>query len=944
MVASPAESTSNLSASFLPITETFTFVMDGFREMLESLGESAIARHLPLAMPGEPASADSGSRPQTASPPEPLPESLPQLLPEPLPESLHAKAIQAHSMAFQMLNMVEENAATQYRRKLQGKEGAAALRGSWAETFQHLRASGCRPDQIRDALGCLDVQPVLTAHPTEAKRITVLAIHREFYLLLVRLENPVWSPAERASLRRELLALLERWWRTGEIYLDKPSISDERSNVVHYFSRVFPEALREVDTHLLDAWEEAGFSRDELCRPEHFPHLHFGSWVGGDRDGHPLVTAQITAETLLFHRSEALALCSRALDHLGAQLSLSMPEAAIPQGLHTALAHSAELLGEGAAVALARNPREPWRQFVNLMRLRLQHSGQAPNSPAAYPDAESLSRDLATLRESLVEVGADRLARQLVLPAERQVRAFGFHLAQLDIRQNSAFHDQAVEQLLAASGAAETDFGSWPEERRLVFLERELSLHRPFAAPGAALGPQAEAVLSVYRVLREHSNLYGTAGIGSLIVSMTRSLSDLLVVYLFLRESGLASAPWPVVPLLETIEDLQAGEGILDAFLQHPITQARLKRQPTPMQEVMLGYSDSNKDGGILASRWHIYAAEQRLTAVAERHGVSLRFFHGTGGTISRGGGKLHRFLASMPERSVHSGLRITVQGETIAQQYANRLTATYNLEMALSGTLRQVALGRFCDGPAQGTDALRPSSEWPHAAFEKLAALSREQYRKLVEHPDFLTFFQQATPIDLLEHSKIGSRPARRTGQRTLADLRAIPWVFSWAQSRFHLTGWYGVGTALERLHSEHNINYGMLQEVANRWPLLRYALIQVETNLLSADTGVMQAYAALVQDAKVRATILDLLLHERTTGLEHIATLLGGRAEERRETQLYNRAMRGSGLRFLHTLQIEQLIRWRAAGPGSEPANAALPVLLLLVNAISGGLRNTG
>jgi phosphoenolpyruvate carboxylase len=370
----------------------------------------------------------------------------------------------------------------------------------------------------------------------------------------------------------------------------------------------------------------------------------------------------------------------------------------------------------------------------------------------------------------------------------------------------------------------------------------------------------------------------------------------------------------------------------------------------------MLGYSDSNKDGGILASRWHIYSAEGRLTAVAERHGVSLRFFHGTGGTISRGGGKLHRFLESMPDRSVHSGLRITVQGETIAQQYANRLTATYNLEMLLSGTLRQVALGRFCEGAALGKETLRPSNDWPnvwpnvwplawpHAAFEKLAALSWEQYRKLVEHPDFLTFFQQATPIDLLEHSKIGSRPARRTGKRTLADLRAIPWVFSWAQSRFHLTGWYGVGTALKRLNEEDNKSYVALQEVANRWPLLRYALIQVETNLLSADATVMQAYARMVNDEQVRATIMNLLLDEHAVGLAHIAAMLGGSAEERRETQLYNRAMRGSGLKALHALQIEYLQHWRAAGPGSEPANAGLPVLLLLVNAISGGLRNTG
>jgi len=902
-----------LSANFLPITETFTFVMDGFREMLDSLGESATAFCLPTP-----------------------PWSEPLTLPE---QAVPAKVSQALSMAFQMLNMVEENAAAQYRRKQEAASGASVLRGSWAETLQRLQQQGCSEAQCQETLASLQVQLVLTAHPTEAKRVTVLALHREFYLLLVRLENPLWTPAERQALRREMIAVQERWWRTGEIYLEKPTIADERNNVLHYFTRVFPEALAEADARLLDAWQEAGYDREKLLRPEHFPRLTFGSWVGGDRDGHTLVTAEITAETLAQHRREALKLHARQLELLGAQLSLSNVDHLVPELLQHAVDKATTLLGEGAFVPLARNPREPWRQFINLMRVRLERSASVPVLPGAYPNADALRTDLALLQDSLAAVGAERIGRQLILPAERLVQAFGFHLATLDIRQNSAFHDRAVDQLLEAAGYPEPQFSAWPEQRRLEFLETELAHQRPFTAPGAALGPEADAVMAVYRVLRQHLMVHGPEGIGCLIVSMTRSLSDLLVVYLFLREAGLSQAPWSVVPLLETIEDLEAGEDILEAFLDHPWTQRRMEGMASPQQEVMLGYSDSNKDGGILASRWHLYAAEKRLAALADRRGVSLRFFHGTGGTISRGGGKLHRFLESMPVGSVHRGLRITVQGEAIAQQYANRLTASYNLEMLLSGAMRQVALRQLKN--AFNAEA---ATAWPEAALAKLAALSLEQYRELVEHPAFLTFFQQATPIDLLEQSKIGSRPARRTGRRSLADLRAIPWVFSWAQSRVHLTGWYGVGGALQHLQQQDEGAYRALQAVANSWPLLRYALIHVETNLLNTDKNVMEQYAALVSDAEARNAIFGRLLTEHSLAMEHIAALLGGSAAERRETQLYNQALRGPALRVLHALQLEHLARWRQEEQGSEQAAAQLPLLLLLVNAVSGGLKNTG
>jgi phosphoenolpyruvate carboxylase len=349
----------------------------------------------------------------------------------------------------------------------------------------------------------------------------------------------------------------------------------------------------------------------------------------------------------------------------------------------------------------------------------------------------------------------------------------------------------------------------------------------------------------------------------------------------------------------------------------------------------MLGYSDSNKDGGILASRWNIYQAEQRLTEVADRHGIGLRFFHGIGGTISRGGGKYHRFLESMPAGTVSGRIKLTVQGETIAQQFANLINATYNLEMLLSGTARQAMRRLMPEGP----DA------YPAEAMSRLASLALEQYQALTQDPGFIRFYSQATPIDVLEHSKIGSRPARRTGQRSLADLRAIPWVFSWSQSRFNLTGWYGAGAALRQLRETEPLLYSQLREAADAWPFLRYTLIHIETNLLNMEPAAMQAYAALTDDPDLGGRFLRHMLEGREAGLQEIAQLFGTPQTVRRTSQLDNIARRSGALRALHRMQASGLHAWRAAAAAGDPAAGGLLArLLLLTNAISGGLKHTG
>jgi phosphoenolpyruvate carboxylase len=892
------------------IREDYKYLLARFKEMLLSLGEATLAE---LIVPQDSASTTD-------------PKGVPD-----------QKLVQAIGISFELLNLVEENAAVQFRRKAETQFGPSSIRGSWGETLAQWKSLGMSEEVMAKHLSGIMAMPVLTAHPTEAKRLTVLEIHRDLYVLLAKKETPHWSQAERDALDEEIICVLERWWRTGEIYLEKPSLADERSNLMHYFVKVFPEVLRLTDQRLADAWRTMGFAEEHLQTPEQFPRLQFGSWVGGDRDGHPFVTPEFTASTLQLHRSAALHMVRQKLVQLAIKLSFSTHLESMPTTLLETMSARAKALGEAGQRALDRNPGEPLRQWVNLMIARMDLTIAAHDQEAheqGYQRPKTLTEDLHILREVLHQLGAERVARQWLFPLERMVQCFGFHLAKLDIRQNSAYHEKAISQILRAAGFEDYDYGSWSEEKRLAFLNRELTSLRPFLVPGHAAGPEADNVLGYFQEVKNYVDRYGADGIGSVIVSMTRSLSDLLVVFLFLREVGLYDTRLPVVPLLETIDDLINGPTILHDFLTHPVIKQRREGVPNFVQEVMLGYSDSNKDGGILTSRWNIYKAEENLTKVADELGVRLCFFHGRGGTISRGGGKIHRFLESMPPGSMSGHMKLTVQGETIANQFANRLNASYNLEMLISGTARQAAIDR----PAE-------REERRYDIMDRLVSLSRSTYRRLLDHPNFIEFYSQATPIDVLEQSKIGSRPARRTGKRSLNDLRSIPWVFSWSQSRFNLTGWFGTGTALHAFRQDAPEDYGYLRDLAREWPFLKYGLIQTETNLLNADRDIMAQFADLVPNATVREELYQLIVEDYEAGLDNIARIMGASVADRRISRLENNRLRRRALSILHQIQLESLQEWRATkGQNKEQDDALLLKLLLLVNALSGGLKSTG
>ncbi len=884
----------------------FLYLMLAFQEVLESLGESELAAFIPWVNESQPKIPDNVNR---------------------------EKLMQALSISFQLLNLIDENNATHHRRKVENHLNASEVKGSWAETIQHLKKEGKAAEEIAGTLKDIHVRPVLTAHPTEAKRITVLEIHRELYKMLVRRENPNLSASEKDDLRQDIMGLLERWWRTGEIYLEKPRLEDERNNIIHYFRNVFPVALNLVDRKLKGAWKEAGFDDALIRNAQDFPVLEFGSWVGGDRDGHPFVTAEFTKETLQVLREEALKIQIQALEELIKQISFSEHLVEVPAGFKEKIAEEADLHGNKGKKIVERNPGEPWRQFAGLILQRLKNTLKESSQPC-YNDPSALLADLSILKESLEVLKDDRFVDQFIFPIERKVICFGFHAAKLDIRNNSAYHEKALTWILKESGLEDYDYASWSEEKRLEFLNNELKTNRPFLMPNTKGEGEAENVLSYFKVVKEHVDKHGPEGIGSFIVSMTRSLSDLLILFVFFREVGLDHTPFQVAPLLETIEDLEAGEDIIDKFLKHPITQKRFESKPDKVQEVMLGYSDSNKDGGILASRWTIYKSEAKLASIGKANGFELAFFHGRGGTISRGGGKIHRFLHSMPPGSVSGHIKMTIQGETIANQYANLLNATYNLEMQLSGAARQTMI-----------KSLEDEFEFAFPVIEKAKDRAKAKYRSLVEHPSFISFYRGATPIDVLEQSKIGSRPSRRTGQASLNDLRSIPWVFSWSQSRFGLTGWFGLGAGLNSIKQEDPQDFEKLKELASTWPYFKYLLIQLESNLLNTDREIMNAFKNLLEDETMAEELMGIILEDLTLAMDLTDELLGGNREERRSAKLLDNEIRNKGLAILHRIQLAEIKKWRAIPENIVDAkNQLLHNQLVIVNALAGGLKSTG
>ena len=898
------------------IDERLQYLLGCLEEALKSTGETELLSYLPW----------SGREPQGDT----APEGLPQL----------------YSIGFQLLNMVEERVAAEIRREREKAFGAASIRGLWPQALRDLQAMELTPEQILDVLKDVIVEPVLTAHPTEAKRTSIGERHRVLYDEMVRNEYPKYTERERRRIRERVVTTLETLWRTAEIHLVRPDITSELRNAATYLRDLFPAAINRLDTHFTEAWREAGMPLEILRSAGNIPHLRFGTWIGGDRDGHPLVTPEVTEITLNTLRNYAFDLLESELKALAAQLTLSRYLTPVPPELDERIAELVILVNADEKVAqiMNRHIEEPWRQMAKLMALCL--SEQKDGKPG-YATPACLKKDLDLLSTTLTAAGCKLLDEGAFRPLRHKLEIFGFHLATLDVRQNSEFHDKAISQLLHAAGIPEGEnYGAWPEEKRLEFLNAELQSTRPFLHDDLRVGPEADLVLDSYRVLVRHRRAWGTPGLGSLIVSMTRQLSDLLGVYLLAREAGLMEltaaglvCPLPVVPLFETMDDLDRSPGILKSFLLHPLTKhSHASSVGVATQQVMLGYSDSNKDCGILAAQFALHRAQNALTAIGEEQAVKLCFFHGRGGTISRGAGPTHWFMAALPQGAMSGGFRMTEQGETIAQKYANLANATFNLELLLAGAAVTTARHRHLKAEVDPCEAF----------MDQLGATSQQIYQKFLKTEGFIEFYRQATPIDALENSRIGSRPARRTGKKgfSIGDLRAIPWVFSWTQARFYLPGWFGVGSGLAELKETDPAGFAKFKQALPKSTFFSYVLTNVETNLASANLGLMSAYAGLVEDPILREEFLSWIVEEFERTRSLLAELFDGEMQHRRPRMAKTLEIREAPLKVLHHQQINLLREWRGhlAGKRTEEADALLPKLLLSINAIASGLRTTG
>ena len=865
------------------------------------------------------------------------------------------KHLQIYSLCFQLLNIVEVNGAVQNRRNKEDQNSLSDIDGLWSYNLKLLNKQGFTAEQIAANLGGIKVEPVLTAHPTEAKPTIMLEHLRNLYLLVVRRENQMYSKFEQDENRKRIKIGLHRIWRISDVYTEKPDIDSELDNIIHYLTQVFPEVITLHDRRLVQAWEEAGFDPSLIRGTTHFPRITFGNWVGGDRDGHPLVTADVTKNTLLKLRLKAFQVIKKELMVLKQNLSFNCIEKQLDGEFQDNYHRLYNEIREFSGHHKIDNPNEAFKQYLSFLITKLPvtvHEGEAKEileDVISYKYPQSLVVDLEILQNGLRLFGASEIASTDVNEIIRIINTFGFHLARLDIRQNSRYHELALSQLMQAAQLDGHAYINWAEAERISFINQEINSCRPFTHPNISVGSEAKGLVDTYRVIGDHLSNYGVQALGSLIVSMTRNVSDLLAVYLLEREAGLLvnteaglASRLPVVPLFETIEDLMRSPQILDDFLAHPVTKNSLILQQlgnsldTPVQQVMIGYSDSNKDGGILASQWYLYEAQSKLAEIGIKHKVNIRFFHGKGGSISRGAGPTHWFLRALPPGTINGDIRFTEQGETIERKYANKNNAVYNLELLTAGTLSATML--------QNSNQI--SEHELASEFGYLVSKSMSVYKELIERPGFIHFYEKATPIDAIEQSKIGSRPSRRTGTRSLNDLRAIPWVFSWSQCRFNITSWYGVGTTLEEMQKQNPIKFERFKNSVKTDPFIRYVLTNVDSSLASSDEAIFRQYAQLAAEVPGSGEFLTLMVDELTRTRQMIDLILNIPLSERRVNHYYSTLLRAEAMEPLHKHQVNLLRQWRKSNEigTAENGDTLLFELLRCVNAIAGAIGFTG
>jgi phosphoenolpyruvate carboxylase len=853
-----------------------------------------------------------------------------------IPADLIEHALQVIGIWLQLLNIAEENAAMRTRRRLESQSGPDQVVGSFSHAFSVLAAANVSPEAVQRALDTIDVQPTITAHPTEAKRVTVLEIHRRIYLKLYELESPRWTPRERQGLIRALRNEIDLLWLTGEIRIEKPTVEQE----IHWGLHFFRDALFDRTAALCDLIE-AALQRHYPELPARVrPPLTFSSWIGGDRDGNPFVDVAVTRSALRENRRAIAERLDHRLTELAQLLSVSVNEIAIPAAFQVRLDAQLAASGQGDAVR-GRNIAEPFRQFVSCLQLRLAATVGKPSAAVAFKNADELAGELLAAEQALAGMQAVSIAASLIRPVRWEVEIFGLRTVSLDIRQNTTVINRVLTEIwhkmnpLAMAGPPESGGAEWT-----AWINSELEKPLGFLPQFRGVSEETRELLDLLVLIRETLDGPDPKAIGSFILSMTQNAGDVLGLYLLAKYSGLFSDETSrescrirVVPLFETIDDLRRAPAILADLLARPVVRGSIQANGG-RQELMLGYSDSNKDGGFFCASFELFEAQRRLIRIGREAGVDVSFFHGRGGSVSRGGAPTGRAIAAQPAGTIGGHMRVTEQGEVVSSKFANRGTALYNLEVLASSVF--VHTLKSLDEPE-----LKIVTEHQQAV-EAVAKGSFKHYRKLAEDPALMSYFQWASPVEELANLKLGSRPARRFGAKGIEDLRAIPWVFAWSQNRHLLTGWYGLGYAFDDfLVPRGDAGLKLLRDMYNRSRGFRLAVDEVEKSLYLADMDVAEQYASLVPGRNDGERLFAQIRHEHRRTSRAILELTG-------ETMLCER-FEGLRRRFERVrAMVDQANRWQIdllrQTRGQQAPDKLMMPLLMTMNCVAAGLGWTG
>ena len=853
---------------------------------------------------------------------------------ESLPEDDSPKllaALQAWGIWFQLLNILEENTAMRRRRQTEKELGLEHVPGTYSHVFAEARASGIPVARVQSLLDELLITPTLTAHPTEAKRVTVLEIHRRIYVLLYELESTRWTGRERTQFLAGLRSEIDLLWLTGELRLEKPSVAQEVSWGLHFFEQTLYERVPETQERLEWALQQH-YPGNDFRIPAFF---QFGSWIGGDRDGNPFVTNAVTDATLQSNRRAALNHYQRRLARLLQHLSISRHAIRAPEFFDRELARLLRENPAGETLA-RRNPGELFRQYVACMmeKLRLTQEGSGPG----YRTADELLQDLRHMERALREADCAPLALALVTPLRREVEAFRFCTVRLDLRENSTVTTQALQGIwrMQNPGAEPPllESATWRN-----WLQEELA--RPLdALPEFLLGDEAaQSLPGLLQLVAARRSQLDREAVGHFILSMTRSEADVLGVYLLAKYTGnFADAQavehclLPIVPLFETIADLQAAPGIMKNLLQVPVVRRSAKYQGGS-QEVMIGYSDSNKDGGFVTSNWELYSAQSALTRVGARAGIPISYFHGRGGSVSRGGAPTGHAIAAQPAGSIHGRMRTTEQGEVVSSKYANKGTAQYQMELLAASVLAHTL-------KSLDEKELQPIPEFQEA-LDALSNLAFTCYRGLAEVVGLVDYYNAASPVEELVQLNIGSRPARRFGAKSLHDLRAIPWVFAWTQNRHHVPAWYGLGSAIRSFLDVRGADgRELLRHMFAESRLFRLVIDEAEKSLCFVDLDVARSYAELLADPELRERIFGMVEREYALTCRQVLDLTGETHLGQRFRKFSRKLQRrGQILKQVGLVQSRLVRRFR-----ERKDHADLIPLLLSINCVSSGLGWTG